>query len=234
MYKNIIIVPYRNREAHLDRFIKEAVPLFDKYLQPYKVVIVEQNEGKLFNRGMMINIGFNEYKLKSQYFFTHDIDIVPRENCVINIYNKDPSITNNTIMGILTSDCNTLGGIIKFDSETFIKANGFPNNMWGWGVEDKALQNRADFMNINIEKNIISCRTNPLEYENFIIKDDVNDRHQDRDFNSRTMFEYDLFNNLNNEVKKNHIMKSGLNNLEYEILHKEEICNNVEIIKVKV
>ena len=134
MYKNIIIVPYRHREVHLDRFIKEAVPLFDKYLQPYKVVIVEQNEGKLFNRGMMINIGFNEYKLKSQYFFTHDIDIVPRENCVINIYNKDPSITNNTIMGILTSDCNTLGGIIKFDSETLIKANGFPNNMWGLGV----------------------------------------------------------------------------------------------------
>ena len=235
MYKNIIIVPYRNRKEHLDIFIRDAIPLFEKYLQPFKVVVVEQNEGKLFNRGVTINIGFNEYKEQSEYFFTHDIDIVPKENCVKEIYTKIPS-SNNTVMGILTagSGCNTLGGIIKFNSETFSKANGFPNNMWGWGVEDKALQNRVDFMNINIEKNIISDRKNPLEAENFSIKDDVNDRHQDNDFNHRTHFEYDIFKNLGNESKQIHIMKSGLNNLEYEVLSKTMLHEHVELIKVKV
>ena len=54
MYKNIIIVPYRNRKAHLDIFIRDALPLFEKYLQPFKIVVVEQNEGKLFNRGHWI------------------------------------------------------------------------------------------------------------------------------------------------------------------------------------
>jgi hypothetical protein len=234
MYKNIIIVPYRNRKEHLDIFIRDAIPLFEKYLQPFKVVIVEQNEGRLFNRGITINIGFNEYKEQSEYFFTHDIDTIPKEDCVKNIYTKEPSIKNNTIMGILTSDCNTLGGIIKFDSETFIKANGFPNNMWGWGVEDKALQNRAGFMTINVEKNIISSITNPLEIANFTIRDDVNDRHQDNDFNHRTHFEYDIFKNLGNESKKIHIMKSGLNNLEYEVLSKTMLHEHVELIKVKV
>ena len=234
MYKNVIIVPYRNRKAHLDIFIKDAIPLFEKYLKPFKVIFVEQNEGKLFNRGLMINIGFNEYKNQSEYFYTHDIDIVPKENCVKDIYTKIPSL--NTIMGILTagSGCNTLGGIIKFNGETFTKANGFPNNMWGWGVEDKALQNRVETMAINIEKNIISSRTNPLEAENFSIKDDVNDRHQDRDFQSRTHFEYDIFKNLDYEKKINHILSSGLNNLQYEILNREEICQNVELIKVKI
>ena len=233
MYKNVIIVTYRNRKPHLDILIKDALPLFEKYLQPFKVVVVEQNEGKLFNRGLMLNIGFNEYKTESQYFFTHDIDIVPKENCVKNIYVKEPS-SNNTIMGILTSDCNTLGGIIKFDSETFIKANGFPNNMWGWGVEDKALQNRVEIMNINVEKNIISSVTNPLEIENFTIRDDVKDKHIDSNFHSRTHFEYDIFKSLGKDKKNEHIMSTGLKNLKYEIISKTEIFNNVELIKVRV
>lgn len=234
MYKNIIIVPYRNRKEHLDILIRDALPLFEKYLKPFKVVVVEQNEGKLFNRALMLNIGFNEYREQSEYFFTHDIDIVPKEDCVKNIYTKEPLVKNNTIMGILTSDCNTLGGIIKFDSETFIKANGFPNNMWGWGVEDKALQNRVELMTINIEKNIISDRKNPLEIANFSIRDDVNDKHQDKDFDSRTNFEYNVFKNLSNESKHNRIMSSGLNNLEYEVLSKKMIHEYVELIKVIV
>ena len=234
MYKNIIIVPFRNRNHHLDILIQDALPLYEKYLKPFKVIVVEQNEGKLFNRALMLNIGFNEYREQSEYFFTHDIDIIPKDECVKNIYTKDLLVKNNTIMGILTSDCNTLGGIIKFDSESFIKANGFPNNMWGWGVEDKALQNRAEFMNINVEKNIISAKNNPLEIANFTIKDDVNDRHKDKDFDSRTHIEYNVFKNLGNESKFNRIMSSGLNNLEYKVLSKEMLHEYVELIKVKV
>lgn len=233
MYKNIIIVPYRNRKAHLDIFIRDALPLFEKYLQPFKIVVVEQNEGKLFNRGLMINIGFNEYKTESQFFFTHDIDIIPKEECVKNIYTKELS-SNITIMGILTSNCNTLGGIIKFNSESFSLTNGFPNNMWGWGVEDKALQNRAELMIVNIEKNIIFDDNNPLVKENFTIRDDVKDKHVDSNFHSRTNFEYDIFKSLGKDKKNEHIMTTGLNNLKYEIISKKEIFNNVELIKVRV
>ena len=186
----------------------------------------------MFNRGQIINIGFNEYSSQSEFFFTHDIDIIPTEDCVKDIYTITPS--NNTIMGILTSDCNTLGGIIKFNSESFINANGFPNNMWGWGVEDKALQNRVETMDINIKKNIIASNTNPLQFANFLIRDDVNDRHQNKDFNSRTQFEYDIFKNLGKERKITHIMSSGLNNLQYEVLSRENLNEYVELIKVNV
>ena len=234
MYKNIIIIPYRNRKEHLDIFISDALPLFEKYLKPFKVVVVEQEEGKLFNRGLMINIGFNEHKTVSEYYFTQDVDITPKEDCVKDIYTKESINKNNTIIGILTSDCNTLGGIIKFGSDTFVKSNGFPNNMWGWGVEDKALQNRVEFMDINVEKTIISARTNPLEIANFSIKDDVNDKHTATNFNSRSFFEYELFKNLGKEKKMQHIISSGLNNLEYKILSREEIYSNVEVIKVSV
>jgi len=232
--KNIIIVPYRNRTAHLDIFIRDAVPLFQKYLQPFKVVIVEQVDGNLFNRGVLLNIGFNEYKLHSEYFFNHDVDIIPKENCIIELYNKALTIKNNTIMGILTPDCNTLGTIIKFDTESFLKTNGYPNNMWGWGVEDKVLQNRAEVMNVNVEKNILNSKNNSLVNANFVIRDDIDDRYHDRDFDSRTDFEYNKFKYLGLETKKMHMMSSGLNNLSYTILSRKEIYPNVEMITVSV
>jgi hypothetical protein len=236
-YKNIILIPYRNRNEHLDIFIKDVIPLFEKYLQPYKVVVIEQEQGKLFNRGMLLNIGFNEYKDKSEYFFTHDVDIIPNEECVKTLYTKTDI---SCITGIYTSSCNTLGGIIKFTPECFIKSNGFPNNYWGWGVEDKVLQNRVEYMNININKNILTNDINRFNY--FTIKNDIDDRHYDN-LDHKTSFEYTEFNNLTTENKLIHIMKSGLNNLEYKIISREYIRDdrddkddrdNVTIERIKV
>ena len=42
MYENIIIIPFRNRDEHLEYYIKNAVPLIQEYLPNSKVVVVEQ------------------------------------------------------------------------------------------------------------------------------------------------------------------------------------------------
>ena len=230
-YKNVILIPYRNRKEHLELFIKDAIPLFEKYLKTFKVIVVEQEEGQLFNRGLLLNIGFNEYKNKSQFFFTHDVDIVPNEKCVNELYTKTNTIETG-IIGIYNSHCNTLGGIIKFTPDIFLKINGFPNNFWGWGVEDKALQNRVEYMNISIHKNILNNDNNRFNY--FTIKNDINDRKQDNSFNLKTNFEYDTFNTLKKEEQYKHVMSSGLNNLEYKIISRENITNTIEIIKVSI
>ena len=62
MYENIILIPYRNRERHLKYFIDNSVPLIEKYLPNTKVVVIEQEEGKEFNRGCVLNVGFKEYE----------------------------------------------------------------------------------------------------------------------------------------------------------------------------
>jgi hypothetical protein len=54
--------PYRNREKHLAEFIRDAIPLFEKHLKSFKIVIIEQEHGTLFNRGKLLNIGFHEYQ----------------------------------------------------------------------------------------------------------------------------------------------------------------------------
>ena len=67
MYDNVVLIPYRNRKNHLDYFINNTVPLFEKWLPNTKVVVVEQTAGKLFNRGVVLNVGFKEYQNKTKY-----------------------------------------------------------------------------------------------------------------------------------------------------------------------
>ena len=255
MYSYIIIVPYRNREVQLQLFIQNVVPLFEKYLKNFKLVIVEQEEGKLFNRGKILNIGFNEYKDNALCFITHDIDIQPNEKAILEFYcnknknndinnsnniihiddNDAPSdIDNHKIVGIYTSECNTLGGIIKFNKCIFTKINGYTNDYWGWGCEDKALQNRAELLGTNIHKNIKTNDNKKHEY--FTIIDDIDDRKINNTFDSKTDFEYHKFNNLSYDEKHKNMLSSGLNNLEYKILERRNLNDNenIELIKVSV
>ena len=227
-YTNIILIPYRNRKEHLDIFIKDAIPLFEKHLQPFKVIIIEQEEGKLFNRGLLLNIGVNEYKDKTQFFFTHDVDIVPSEKCIQEYYTKINTIDTG-IIGIYTSCCNTLGGIIKFDTKTIFNINGFPNDIWGWGAEDIAIQYRAKHFNIDIKKNILCNSDNRDAY--FLRFDDINDRNG---CNNRPNICIYSLDNLSNDDKLAKIYSSGLNNLTYKIIERKDINSYVEIIKVSI
>ena len=53
--KLAIIVPYRDRLLHLNKFIAYMRPRFKA-----DVIVVEQLQGKPFNRGKLLNIGVIE------------------------------------------------------------------------------------------------------------------------------------------------------------------------------
>jgi hypothetical protein len=227
-YDNIILIPYRERESHLNYFIENAVPLVVKHMPKTKVVVIEQNGGKLFNRGKVLNVGFDLYRDKTKYFMTHDVDINPTEKCIVEHYIKEVDISG--VLGIYTSQCNTLGGIIKINDKTIQKINGFPNDIWGWGTEDKALQNRAEYHNIQLIKNLTNKQSHP---EYLLRFNDVNDRERNN-LVERTNEHYKRFHTLNNEQKLQEIMSSGLNNLECTILERKMIHDMVEVIKVEI
>jgi beta-1,4-galactosyltransferase 1 len=228
MYSNIIAIPFRERDQHLEYFIKNTVPLLEQHLPNTKVVVVEQNKGKLFNRGALLNIAFKEYENKTKYFFTHDVDINPTKKCIEELYSRD--VDEKDILGIYTSICDTLGGIIKMQNITIHSINGFPNDIWGWGAEDKALQNRSNYFGIKKLTNL----TNNKEHPEYLIRfNDIDDRISKN--NSINLQKYDSnFNKFTNEQKYNSIMSSGLNNLEYTILERKMIHNIVELIKVEI
>ena len=55
------------------------------------------------------------------------------------------------------------------------KINGFPNNFWGWGTEDTALQKRAEFYNKIISKFLVNDNSCKKEY--LLRVNDINDRN---------------------------------------------------------
>jgi len=223
MFDNIILIPYRQRETHLDYFITNTVPLLKEHLPNTKVVVIEQNEGKLFNRGMLLNIGFKEYENKTKYFFTHDVDMNPSKDVIKNVYTNEEIDMYRVIK--IHNQC--LGGIIKAKHDVIFDINGFPNNIWGWGIEDRALYYRCCIKNISITNNhtqsfkIMPHTSNAIKYtgEKLFISD---------------MWMPDYIDKLNDKQKEEMITSSGLNNLEYEVINKKSINDMVEVIKVKI
>lgn len=229
MLDNCIVVPYRNREKHLNYFIENTVPLLQKHIPNGKVVIVEQDwNNNLFNRGAILNIVFKEYENSTTHFMTHDVDINPTEDTIINRYIDN--VEHNTIKSISVPG-DSLGGIIKFSSKTIFDINGFPNDIWGWGAEDIVLQNRANYFNINIDINnhILHSDKNYDKY--FLRFDDINDRVSCNNWPNICRYSLD---NLSNDDKLAKIYSSGLNNLTYKIIERKDINSYVEIIKVSI
>ena len=78
MTRNIVLIPYRNREKHLEYFLKHSAPKLKAKLDNFELLIIEQSaDNKLFNRGKLLNVGFDYCNDDEQeiYFFHHDVDI---------------------------------------------------------------------------------------------------------------------------------------------------------------
>ena len=68
-----IIVPYRKRPGHLRKF-RESIESYLKD-QDYELIVVEQNDDLPFNRGKLLNIGFQQaIRKQCDYVVFHDID----------------------------------------------------------------------------------------------------------------------------------------------------------------
>lgn len=143
-----VIVPFRNRYEHLNQFKKSIVDCLKKSNINFELIIVQQDDAKLFNRGMLLNIGFKEAsKLKCNYVVFHDVDMLPID--VDYSYSDTPIhlATDNIPFE------SYFGGITLFPSELFEKINGFSNLYWGWGFEDddlryRCIKNNIPFQNI--------------------------------------------------------------------------------------
>lgn len=150
-HKLCIIVPFRDRDAHL----KEFVPAIRQYLADsgidHEILVVEQTHGKPFNRAKLLNIGFLEASKDCDYFVMHDVDMIPFRNLVNNgpdySYRDEP-----THLASAASQFNfTLpyggyfGGVTLFPRKAFDQVNGYSNEYWGWGAEDDDMLYRCHY-----------------------------------------------------------------------------------------
>ena len=142
--KIAIIVPFRDQESEKKRTkqLNTLVEYFKSYLKDdeYKIFVVEQsNDQRKFNRGQLLNIGF-EYAVKEGYnnFIFHDADLLPSDE-LKEYYENIPEIGPVHIAAVWDrygSNQKYFGGIVVFNKKMFERINGYPNDFWGWGGED--------------------------------------------------------------------------------------------------
>lgn len=152
----IILVSYRARgiqefrRTEIITMIDNVKKYFIKNNIEYKIVICEQNNDNKFNRGILLNIGFLEservFNFSKKYFHMNT-------DYTINLDREFPNELLNFNDGFLDlhrPPYPVLGAACVFDSESYRKINGFPNNICGWGGDDWAIYNRIMSKNINI------------------------------------------------------------------------------------
>ena len=68
----------------------------DEYLTDldYQIFIIEQSDDKPFNRGKLLNVGYNWYDNGCDYFVFHDVDMLP-EDVDYSYSDKPPTFKNS-------------------------------------------------------------------------------------------------------------------------------------------
>lgn len=134
-----VIVPFRNRYEQIVPFIESISDYLNKNEIPFELIFVKQDDAKLFNRGMLLNIGFKQaQKLECDYVVFHDIDMLPIEVDYSYVDHPVHLATNFKDDDRVLFDT-YFGGVTLFPMRDFIRINGYSNKYWGWGYEDDDL-----------------------------------------------------------------------------------------------
>jgi DNA-directed RNA polymerase II subunit RPB2 len=234
MYKNdsltptetsIIIVPFRdmgdqNRTEQLTKFIG--------HYKNMNILVVEQNSEYKFNRGTLLNIGY-DYVIRNlpqiTTFVLHDVDILMEESIIQKYYGEDDKEIVH--LGLLVKDSKYkdtdkstfLGRVLRVSKEAYKKMNGFPNTFYGWGGEDDAIAHR-------IGKDILYRPKEPklgveLETPHDILHDKSNERKE------VYKVEQLISDNLQWKI-------DGVNSLQYNILENVSLQDNVRKITIQL
>jgi len=160
-----IIVPYRDRYDQLISFKSSISSYLKSKNIDFELIIVEQDDAKLFNRGKLLNIGFKQaIKLKCDYVVFHDVDMLPIE--VDYSYSYTPLLLATQ----RASFDEFFSSVILFPIEHFEKINGYSNEYWGWGFEDDDLLFRCKVNNIPLDKKeikVVSSHNAALKFNGY-------------------------------------------------------------------
>ena len=152
--KLAIIVPYRDRQEHLDVFVPHMHEFLKDKGIDYTIFIAEQTDDRPFNYGKLCNIVSKEVGKEYTYFAFHDIDMLPMNDECDYGYPESPThlATNVEAHDNKLPYPQYFGGVILISREDFEKANGYSNEYWGYGFEDLDLLYRLQRSGAYLEK----------------------------------------------------------------------------------
>jgi hypothetical protein len=140
-----VVIPFRHRYRHLGKIIPSLKGTLERQGIDHEILVVHQDNNKLFNRGKLLNIGAMEARAESEYLCLHDVDLLPLEadyrycTCPVRLpgiieadFHYDAVVDDRGTVNPLF-----FSGAIVIDREAFKKVNGFSNDYWHWGMEDR-------------------------------------------------------------------------------------------------
>lgn len=167
--KYSIIIPYRNREEHLQILLPRLQEVFQN--ESYEIIISEQDNDDNFQIACVENIGYQ--KSKGDIIILHQVDYYPTEDVSYDVIDtpvlparrgifldKDNKSTRDWLdipagyrKWEMEIDANFYGGVICMKREHFEKINGLNPLYKGWGNEDEDLRERFVWANIPVKRN---------------------------------------------------------------------------------
>ena len=219
--KPLIIIPYRDRQVHLDCLLSQL----QRYFSHIPVCVVEQADTNVWNKGLLFNAAVSEVGQEYDYYILHDVDFIP-----------DPSVdySPTDVPCLLSTECSQFdythlyptffGGVVGIPKEMYYLINGFSNKFRGYGGEDDLLYNSF------IQKGIQPIKCNGNRFENFI--------HPRPDIRPGSQFynSGDYQNNLKLAVSPRDFTE-GLSTSTYTVVSKEvhhRSIQNIPVIHIKI
>jgi hypothetical protein len=152
--KLAIIVPFRDRQEHLDIFVPHMHSFLEDKGIDYDIFIAEQTDDRPFNYGKLCNIVVKELPQEYTYFAFHDIDMLPINDDCDYGYPEAPIhlATQVQVHDYKLPYVQYFGGVVLISREDFEKANGYSNEYWGYGFEDLDLLYRLQRSGAYLEK----------------------------------------------------------------------------------
>jgi len=167
--KYSIIIPYRNREEHLQIMLPRLKEFFKD--ESYEIIVSEQNDNDNFRIACVENIGFQYAKgdiivlQQVDYYPTEDVSykvtdcpILPaKKGIFLDKDNQSPreflDIPGGYRKWSEEIDSAFYGGVISMKREHFEAINGLNPLYKGWGNEDEDLRERFIWAGIPVKRN---------------------------------------------------------------------------------
>jgi xylosylprotein 4-beta-galactosyltransferase len=236
--KYSIIIPYRNREEHLQILLPRLHEIFKN--ETYEIIVSEQDNDDNFQIACVENIGYTKsngeiiilhqvdyYPLDDVSYEVNDTPVLPakrgifldKDNKTERNYDDIPGGYRNWAKEI---DPNFYGGVICMKREHYEKINGLNPLYKGWGNEDEDLRQRFVWAGMPVKRNTEGTFLCLYHEDNGNM--DKKDESTRKDFFDGRRYFYE------NAFEDRHI---GYKNLVADIQEMETDMQNVRWIKSK-
>lgn len=208
--KLAILFAYRNREKNLLITLPNLISILQKQRFGFKIFIIEQTQDTIFNRGKLLNVGYEVQKNDEVNFdclIFHDIDMILVDERLSYGCDKVTPIHLASKRWTFDSDGNEIplgqsfGAVSAINPAIFTRVNGYSNLYWGWGGEDDDLLKRLKIKRLGLSPigrstdskynwnmvdhgNTREGEGNPVNFERFQLRKTAKERYKSDGLNT--------------------------------------------------